>query len=398
MNEIELAAANLGPNALTEDNLRRCVDPLFSRVLRDNREIYLANHSLGRPLDRTEADLKAAIDVWYADPGGVWTVWLDELRAFRSRVAALIGAPSADCVVPKASAGQGLRAVLNRNDRCVKVVATRGEFDSIDFVLKTYRARERIEIAWVSSRDGRYVLEDFERALAPGVDLLVVSLVFFETGQLLVELPEIIATAHARGAEVLVDLYHAAGALPVDVGALDADFAIGGCYKYLRGGPGAAWLYAHPRCLGKKPLDVGWFAAADRFSFERTEQPQLAKGGDGWLEATPAVLPLFQARAGLQFALAIGADRLRTYSLKQTSLVLGLLAERGVEARGADDSHGAFVTISAQDARGLAGALRKQGVVADARANALRLCPDLLNSADELRDAADKLARVMRAA
>ena len=51
--EIASAVSALGPGPLTEEGLVRHIHPLFSRVLQ-RQEIYLSNHSLGRPLDREE--------------------------------------------------------------------------------------------------------------------------------------------------------------------------------------------------------------------------------------------------------------------------------------------------------------------------------------------------------
>jgi kynureninase len=68
--------------------------------------------------------------------GAAWDAWSGEIAAFRARLAQLIGAPRTDCVVPKSSAGQGLRAVLNTYDGVPRVVATRGEFDSLDVILR----------------------------------------------------------------------------------------------------------------------------------------------------------------------------------------------------------------------------------------------------------------------
>jgi len=321
MNDIKRVVAALGPGALCEEALRRLVDPLFSGVVQRSRgTIYLANHSLGRPLDRVAADVQEGLGFWYSELDDAWTHWRSEMLAFRARVAALIHAPGPRCIVPKASAGQGLRAVLNRYDRQIRVVATRSEFDSIDLILKAYAERGRIVVDWVTPREeGRYGFDDFAPALAAGADLLVVSMVFFDTGQLLSDLDAILATARSRGAQLLVDLYHVAGALPVDVQALDVDFAIGGSYKYLRGGPGAAWLFAHPRRLDgrERTFDVGWFALNDPFAFDRRDRPDFAGGADGWLDATPAVLPFYQARAGLEFTLAVGVERLRAYSKMQ---------------------------------------------------------------------------------
>ena len=129
--------------------------------------------------------------------------------------------------------------MLNCHDAPLRVIATPNEFNSIDIILKAYAARGRIKINWVKSRaDRRYRADDFATALRAGADLLLVSMVFFDTGQLLTEIDAIVDTAKAYGVRVLVDLYHSAGTLPVDVQALDIDFAIGGAYKYLRGGPG----------------------------------------------------------------------------------------------------------------------------------------------------------------
>ena len=57
------AVRAMGPGALTEEGLRRCVFPLFSKTLA-RPGIYLANHSLGRPLDRTEEDLREGFRFW----------------------------------------------------------------------------------------------------------------------------------------------------------------------------------------------------------------------------------------------------------------------------------------------------------------------------------------------
>ena len=51
----------------------------------------------------------------------------------------------------------------------------------------------------------------------------------------------------ARGrALVVLDAYQSAGSVPLDVTALGVDFAVGGCVKWLCGGPGAGWLYVRP--------------------------------------------------------------------------------------------------------------------------------------------------------
>ena len=395
---IATAVAALGDGSLTAAALAQHVAPLFSRVLaRDKARIYLANHSLGRPLDATADDVHEGLAAWYDELGGAWDGWLREIEAFRARLAALLGVARPDSVVPRASAGQGLRAVLNSYDATIRVVATQGEFDSLDVILREYARRRRIVLELVAPRaGGRFDAGDIVRAIGAGCDLLVVSQVMFNTGQRLIDLPDLVVAAHRAGARVLLDVYHALGVLPVDLSALDVDFAVGGSYKYLRGGPGACFLFVHPRLLdeGLRTLDVGWFAKRDRFGYRRPDPPEYGAGGDAWLESTPPALSANQARAGQELTLALDPARLRAYSLVQQAHLVEALASHGIPARGARDDHGAFVVVEDDRAEAWAKQLREAGVVTDARGRYLRLCPDVLTTQDEVTEAAQRLGRV----
>ena len=271
-NGIQTAINSLGSGPLKEQALRAHIDPLFSQVLH-RQEIYLANHSLGRPLDQTSADVQQAIACWHEHLDDAWDHWLAEIQHFRECIAQLIHAPSADCIVPKTSAGQGLRAILNCYDDQIHVVTTRAEFNSIDHILKVYAQRNRVSLERVyPDEQGIFHEEDLLAAARQPGTLLVVSLVLFTTGQYFTDLIRVIREAQEQGARVLLDLYHAAGVVPIDIERLGADFAIGGCYKYLRGGPGACWLYIHPRHLtgSLTTLDTGWFAQPVPFDFTRS--------------------------------------------------------------------------------------------------------------------------------
>jgi kynureninase len=350
--------------------LTREVRPRFSRVLQ-RKEIYLANHSLGRPPDRVADDVRAALDAWYRGMDEAWDAWLEARDRHRRLTAQLIGAPSPDCIVPKTSAGQGLRAVLNSFPGKPRVLTSDAEFDSLDFILRVYRQQGRIDLKVVP----------FDRFQFEPCDLVVLSTVAFKTGKVFDETQKLIRQAQATQALVLLDVYHHAGALPLQIG--EADFAVGGSYKYLRGGPGACWLYVHPRHHKRITTDTGWFAKKDVFAYERPEPPQFGPGGDAWLESTPPVLSPVQALAGLEFTLEMGVERIRAHNLRQKALLAGLLP-----VQGAGEDYGAFVTLVRADAVPLAERLKAKGVKADARGEHLRLCPDLLNSDEELRLAA----------
>lgn len=406
------AVEAMGAGPLEEDRLRTHVFGLFSRVLDAESGIYLANHSLGRPLDRTAEDIAGAVGRWYAEMDGAWESWLGEMSSFRANIARLIGAGRGNSIVPKISAGQGLRAVLNAlPSPRPRVVSTTGEFDSIDFILKSYVHKGRAEVSWVGpDSEGLFHADAIGRALEDGADLLVVSKVVFATGQEIEGLEELVARAHARGTLVLVDLYHAGGAMPIGFDGLGADFGIGGSYKYTRGGPGACWLAVAGRHLvpegtpdpgGLFTLDTGWFAKRDSFGFARTPEPERSGGGDAWLESTPSFLLPYQAKAGLELTLAIGVDRLRAYNLVQQGRLIDALRAHGVEPR-LVEPRGAFVLIAHPEAKAVSAALGLAGVRTDARpcpsgrGAHVRLCPDILTTADEIDRAAAIVGRVVR--
>jgi kynureninase len=393
------AVAALKDGPLTEAAVAAHIAPLFTRVLASDR-IYLANHSLGRPLDAMRDDVAEGMAGWYEQLGNAWDGWLEERQAFRARIAEIIHAPRVDCIVPKTSAGQGLRTLLNAWPKKPRIVTTRGEFDSVDMILKQYASLDKVEVRWIEpNAGGEFDIEELIAAIDDETDLVIVSQVMFMTGQIMHSLDRIADACHTHGARLLVDAYHAVGVIPVDVAAMRADFLIGGSYKYLRGGPGACCLYLSPDALdsGLRPLDTGWFANADSFAYERPDPPMLRAGGDAFLEATPPVLTWYQARSGQQFLLAVGVERLRAWSLDLLKRLKGYLHEAGVTAvSGGDENHGAFLTVRHAEAVALAKKLKESGIVTDARAEWLRLCPDCLTRDEELRKAAAALGTVVR--
>ena len=427
---ISAAARALGDGPLTDESLARHVRPLFSRVLR-RPGVYLANHSLGRPLDCMADDVRGALDDWYAQMDDAWGPWMDAIAHYRALVAALVGLPDPQCISPKTSAGQGLRAVLSalaakHNGRPLNIIATTGEFDSIDFILREHHRLGRARVTWVPPRDtGLFDTRDIAQAItsassAAPPDLVVCSMVVFSTGQLLTDLPLVRAAADKAGALWLLDLYHAAGAMPLDLASLAPDFAIGGSYKYLRGGPGACWLAIHPSVLERADLttlDTGWFAKDKPFDFAPGERARRASGGDAWLESTPPVLTVFQALAGMELALALGPARLREHNLGQQKYLGRQLRARAVPVWDIEP-HGAYTLVPVnpsdsrdpwqltkhphppRDAKAIAAELARRGVVTDARLapnglGVVRLCPDILTTRDEMDRAAEALQETM---
>ena len=394
----------LPSGVLTEAGLRKHVWPLFSRTLA-RPGVYLANHSLGRPLDKMANDVSEFTRTWYEEMDQAWDIWQAEQGRFTANVERLIGARPGT-VTQRASAGQGLRAVLNSfpNDRQISVVTTTGEFDSLDFILRAYEMAGRIRVKWVepSLADGvpTFDYEKTSQVVVPSVDFLVVSHVFFGTGQIMPGLKELVGQCGANGVLTLADLYHSAGAMPLDVSDLAVDFAVGGSYKYLRGGPGASWLYVNLAAIEhlQQTLDTGWFAKADNFDYRRGDQAARQPGIGGWAESTPPVIATYQARSGLDFTLNLGVDAIRAYSLERQAMLRAILHCEGVPVFEPHDpeAFGAFSLVPCDDAKQVCAKAAEKGLTVDARGSMIRLCPDILNTVEEFEIAARILAECLK--
>ena len=398
---------------LTQNQLKSEIWPKFSKALAGDqlrKEIYLANHSLGRPPDQLEMDIAEGLEYWYQGMDSVWIAnggWSDALNYFRNQVSHLFHLESDAYIMPKNNAGQGLRAVLNSFPigRTLQVVSTTGEFDSADFILKTYEESGRAKIKWVPPAriDRRVELFDAQMILDSidlGTDLLVVSHVFFRTGQILDGIGDLILQAKAKGCHVLLDVYHAAGIVPCDLSLLKPDFAVGGCYKYLRGGPGAGFLVISDEILQDpnfNTLDTGWFAKKDPMAFRRDDLPIRGLGSDAWLDSTPPVLLSYQAKSGLDLVLELEVNRIREYSLNQQRFLRDQMRKVGLQPyEPENDEHfGGFSLLPYPSALQIVRKLRQNGVNVDSRNDLIRFSPELLNYNESLIQAAEILGRVI---
>ena len=184
---------------------------------------------------------------------------------------------------------------------------------------------------------------------------------------------EITAAAHAAGALVVWDLAHSAGAVPVDLAGLDADFAVGCGYKYLNGGPGApAFIHAAPRILAdtSQPLH-GWWAHAEPFAFETGFRP--AAGVKRFLTGTATVLSMKSLEAALTAFDGVSIDQIRAKSVSLTSLFIDVARDVlvpvgfSIESPEDPDHRGSHVALGFEKGKDLVEALAEQGVIADFR-------------------------------
>ena len=170
-----------------------------------------------------------------------------------------------------------------------------------------------------------------EAALTDQVAVLMLTHVNYRTGAMH-DMAALTGAAHRVGALAVWDLAHSAGAVPVDLKAAAADFAVGCGYKYLNGGPGApAFVWVNPRHAQQfeQPL-AGWWGHAAPFEF--APGYRAAPGIARYLCGTQPILSMAALECGLDTILAAqplgGMAALRRKSLALTDLFIRLVDER----------------------------------------------------------------------
>jgi kynureninase len=358
-------------------------------ILRDTT--YLINHSLGampaevekRVSEYARTRRERGIRAWGE---GWWTMPL----TVGDQVGRIIGGPPGSTVmhqnvaVAEAVVASCFRPVDPRRNR---VVYEEGNFPSVRYL---YQAQPELDVTVVPD-DGAIVEAIDERTL-----LVPVTHVLFKTAEIQ-DVAAIVRRAHEVGAHVVLDAYQSAGILPLDVTALDVDFAVGGSVKWLCGGPGNGWLYVRPDLSGVlEPTFMGWQAHARPFAFE--PELEYAEGAARFLTGTPNVPALYAATPGYDLIEEISVDRIRANSIRQTQLLIDLLDEAGFEVGSPRDPtrRGGTVTVHVPEFEAVHKELGERQILCDFRPEAgLRLGPHYFNTDDELRYVVSQITEIV---
>jgi kynureninase len=324
---------------ITVEQCRALDDGDRLRPLRDlfvvpEGTIYLDGNSLGALPAAARARVRQVVDEewgqglirswndagWYPMPGRVG-----------DKIARLIGAGPGE-VVATDSTSVNLYKVLSAAFHLVdadrpariRVVTERTNFPTDLYIIQTLCQDRAFTLQMVEA-------EDVSAALSDETAVVALTHVNYRTGAMH-DLAGVTAAAHAAGALMIWDLAHSAGAVPVDLHAAGADFAVGCGYKYLNGGPGApAFVWVNPKHADRfvQPL-AGWFGHASPFEFSSDYRP--ASGVARYLCGTPPVISLAALECGVDSLLAAepmgGIAALREKSVALTDLFIALVDER----------------------------------------------------------------------
>ncbi len=268
-------------------------------------------------------------------------------------------------------------------------------FPSILYLIDEQR-KYSAEVDVVPSHDGITVdTQELIDRIDDRTAIVNVSHVLFKSAYIH-DVAAITARARRMGALSVIDGYQAVGTIPVDVRALGIDVYIGGCLKWLCGGPGNAFLWVDPDIRGRlEPALTGWMAHQRPFSFE----PSLDRRTDAWrmLNGTPSIPALYAAKPGLQVINEVGIDAIRKKSLRQTQRLLDLASAEGYPCTTPRDParRGGTVAINVEQAFEVSQSLKALDILCDFRPGAgIRFSPHFYNLDSELDTAVDAIREI----
>ena len=361
---------------------------------------YLVSHSLGAMPKRAAAYLQQFADEWSSRGVRAWHEgWWELGRTTGDLLAPILGVqPGTISMHQNVTVAQAIIASCHRFEGARRrVVMANLEFPSNMYLFEGFR-RYGADVVYVKSDDTIHTnLERMLDAIDERTALVPVSLVLFKSAGIQ-NAAAIVEKAHRVGARVILDVYQAAGTVPMHLDALGVDFAVGGSVKWLCGGPGAGYLYVRPDLARElEPGIVGWAAHAQPFEFE-TGAIRYADAPERFQSGTPNVPALYSCRAGYEIVREIGVDAIRAKSLTLTRRLIDLARARDfrINTPDADAERGGSVIIDVPNGAAVAESLIRRGVIVDYRPGAgIRMAPHFYNTIDEIDHAMNVLDEIV---
>ncbi len=350
---------------------------------------YMISHSLGPMPRRVEKVMQEFTSTWATRGIRAWEEgwWMMPITC-GDLIGSIIGAPKGRVVMHQnVSICQSIViSCFDWGGKRNKLITDGLNFPSNDYI---YHGLERqgAEIVSVSSLDGLTIpLERVLDAIDERTQLVSISHVAFRSSYLQ-DLEVITKRAHTVGALIVADLYQSAGIVPLDVTALNLDFATGGSVKWLLGGPGAGYLYVRPDLdLKLRPAATGWAAHAHPFEFANGPidyAPDIRR----FLNGTPNVPAMYSAKSGYEIVHEIGVDVIRAKSQRQTQRLISLAQDAGMTVNSPlnPEVRGGAVILDVPNGREVTAELGRRQILVDYRPGAgVRIAPHFYTSDDEI--------------
>jgi kynureninase len=366
------------------------------------RKAYLISASLGPVSRRSRRYLEEYVDAWET-MGAPEPVWYESIfpriRRVKEIYAGLIGADYEELAITTnvTMALSSVISCLDLSGERNRIVLTDLDFPTDGHVALAQR-RRGAEVVFLESPDRLTVpLEAFAEAIDERTALVIINRVLYQSSALL-DVKEICRIARQVGAWTVIDDFHGAGIVPIDVHDVGCDFHTTGVLKWLCGGPGLTFLYARGDLLPElEPTIAGWWSQREPFAFNLKEldfHPTARRFETGTHPAPVA----FVAQGGLEIISEVTPDRIRRRQGELTDHVMERADAAGLPVRTPRDREwrGGVVNIGVgETANKVAEALYERDVCVDSRRDGIRVSPHFFNTEADIDRLFEALSEIL---
>ena len=354
---------------------------------------YLDTAAIG-PLPLAAARAAQAAVEWKKLPHQMpISLFFDLPDQIREKLARLIGAEAQDIAIATGASG-GFSAVAAGMDWKPgdEVLVARGEFPSHFSTWVPYENAGKLRVRIIEPRGQFIAASDYEERIGPHTRLVSASMVRFDNGALL-DAARVAKACHAVGAAFLLDISQCAGAMPIAIRELGADFAVSSGYKWLLGPYGTGFFWVSPEWterLHEGPLYWQALDGARNFNSLPVGGLRAARGARRWdSPETANFINLAPWDASLDLLLRLGMEAVADHTRALTREIIERLPrDRCALASPAEEERrGPYVCVvarKASDTAGLLTKLQEAQVIVSLRENALRIAPYLYNTAEDV--------------
>jgi kynureninase len=363
------------------------------------RKSYLISASLGPVSERSKRYLDEYVQAWETK-GAPEPVWFEDhfprIQTVKQLYAGLIGADYEELAITT-NVTMALASVLSCLDFTGKrnrIVLTELDFPTDGHAALAQR-RRGAEVEFLRSDDGLTVpVERFAEAIDERTAIVIINRVLYRSSALL-DVKEVCRIAREAGAWTVIDDFHGAGIVPIDVHEVGCDFHTTGVLKWLCGGPGLTFLYARKDLLPHlEPTIAGWWSQREPFSFD-LEHLDFHPTARRFETGTHPAANAYVAQGGLEIIREVTPERIRERHGELTEYVMRRADEAGLPVRTPRErtGRGGVVNVGVgEQAEKVFEALYERDVCVDYRGDGIRVSPHFFTTEADI----DRLFEALR--
>lgn len=362
-----------------------------------NPDICYLNHAAVAPWPRRAAEAVSAFARENMQQGARdYPRWVQVEHKLREQFRSLLNAPS-----------KGDIALVKNTSEALSLVAMGLDWAEGDEVILSDQEFPSNRIPWQAlenqgvrvrqiSLDGDDPEAALIAAMRPATRLLSISSVQYASG-LRMDLQRLGEACRQRGILFCVDAIQSIGALPLDVQAIQCDFAMADGHKWMLGPEGLGVFYCRREVRDRLKLtQFGWHMVEALGDYDR-EDWEPASTARRFEPGSPNTLAQHALSASLELLLEVGIERIQQALQQRTAYLLQCIATlpgARLLSPSEPERRAGIVTFTIRgiDNAWLHGELMEAGVICAARGGGIRWSPHFYTPQEVL----DRALRILR--